>query len=186
MRVEYVDKQKGIDDIASELGCSITAVRNRLKRFDIPIRPQKRFGREKEPNKKSHGINTIYKSIKCFKTEVVFRSILECAYAVYLDSLEEVISWDYETSWIWYLDSFSGKEKKYICDFKIKYVNKIEHVEVKPLDLQTFEDKYLCAQRQLEGWRWITKGELDKSIQLFSIPNNKVTFPVKLSENKKK
>ena len=44
MRVEYIDNQRGIDDIASELGCSITAVRNRLKRFDIPIRPQKKFG----------------------------------------------------------------------------------------------------------------------------------------------
>jgi hypothetical protein len=185
MRVEYIDNQRGIDDIASELGCSITAVRNRLKRFDIPIRPQKKFGREKEPNKKSHGINVIYKPMKCSK-EVMFRSMLECAYAVYLDSLGEVVSWDYETSWIWYLDSFSGKEKKYICDFKVVYVSRIEHVEVKPIDLQTLADKYLYAQRQLQGWRWITEDELNRSIKLFSIPNDRVICPVKFSEHKKK
>jgi hypothetical protein len=186
MRVEYIDKQRGIDEIAFDLNCSITAVRNRLKRFNIPIRPQKRFGREKELNKKSHGVNVIYKPIKCLKSEIVFRSILECAYAVYLDSLEEIISWDYEVSWIWYLDSFSGKEKKYICDFKIEYKNKVEHVEVKPLELQTFEDKYLCAQRQLINCRWVTKDELEKSKTLFSVKNDRVIFNIVFSQKKKK
>jgi len=186
MYVEYVDKQRGIDDIAFELKCSITAIRNRLKRFNIQVRPQKRFGREKEPYKKSHGVNVIYNPIKCSKAEIIFRSILECTYAIYLDSLEEVISWDYETSWIWYLDSFSGKERKYICDFKIKYTNKVEHVEVKPLNLQTFDDKYLNAQRQLEGWRWITEDEIKKSNVLFSVPNERVSFLIKFPEKKKK
>ena len=185
LKTEYIDKQRGIDDIASSTNCSLTAVRNRLKRFNIPIRPQKRFGHEKEPNKQSHGINVIYKPIKCSKTEIMFRSILECAYAVYLDSLEDVISWDYETTWIRYLDSFTGKEKRYICDFKINR-KEIEHVEVKPLDLQTFDDKYLYAQRQIQGWRWITKDELESSTKLFSKPNDRVIFPIKFSTTKKK
>jgi hypothetical protein len=186
LRGEYIDKVRGIDDIASSTGCSITAVRNRLKRFNIPIRPQKKFGHEKESSKRTRGINVIYKPIKCTKTEVMFRSVLECAYAIYLDSLEQVKSWDYEVITLRYLDSYSGRNRLYYCDFVVYYENKMENIEVKPLNLQTFEDKYLCAQYQLENWRWISKQEIEESNKLFSIPNNRVIFPEIFYKNKKK
>jgi hypothetical protein len=72
-----------------------------------------------------------------------------------------VKEWWYRLSWIWYFDGFTGKEKKYLCSFKIEYHDgHIEHVEVKPLNKQFFSDKYLYAQNQLQGWRWITNEEI--------------------------
>jgi hypothetical protein len=113
-----------------------------------------------------------------------FRSILECGYAIYLDKNPQVKSWNYETSWIWYIDGFTGKERKYICDFKIEYVDgRIEHVEVKPLDLQYFSDKYLYAQYQLQGWRWITKEEIQISEDAFSKPKLSVEFIINHPSN---
>ena len=184
LRTEYLNKQRGIDDIASSTGCSITAVRNRLRKFGVPIRPQLKFGHGRKIPKTTRGVSILYHSKH---GDIRFRSILECGFAIYLDNNKRIKSWDYESSWIWYLDGFSGKERKYLCDFKIQYRDgQIEHIEVKPLDLQYSSDKYLNAQNQLQGWRWITKEEIQESEESFSQPNLPIEFPNELSQTLKK
>jgi len=187
LRTEYIDNKRGIDDIASAVGCSITAVRNRLKRFSIPIRPQLRFGHEKPISMHSHGICVSYTPVKSPKLKIQFRSILECGYAIYLDSLESVKKWEYESTRLNYQDGFSGKYRRYYCDFTIEYQDgHIENIEVKPKTKRIFIDKYLYAQHQLQGWRWITDEEIDSAIKFFSQPNLPVNFPLSFSNKSKK
>lgn len=113
-----------------------------------------------------------YHSSKCPK-KINFNSRLKYGYAKYLDSLHEVQLWNYGVMWTYYLDGFSGRQKKYICSFRIEYQNdlqydghieyiqkKVIHVEVQPLSRQTFEDKYLYAQNIIPNWRFITEDEI--------------------------
>lgn len=174
---EYVTNGRGMDDIASELRCSITPIRRQLKIFNIPIRRRERFGHERVPHGKSRGVSASYKPVKCLRHDVRFRSILECGYAVYLDGCENVESWDYEIVKLSYMDGFNGKNKIYICDFVVNYTNgSCANVEVRPKRLQMSEDKFLCAEHQIKNWRWITDKEIELAVAAFSQPNLPITF----------
>lgn len=89
-----------------------------------------------------------------------FRSPLERAYAVFLDSSEDVTSWEYEKARLPYIDGFTGEHKTYVCDFRVKRGDVVEHVEIKPVERQYPLDKFLYAQNCLNNWRWITAEEL--------------------------
>ena len=186
----YVDQGKSLSDIATELGCSISPVRARLKRFNIPIKPPKRYD-QGQKSSSSYGIMTKYKPIKCPKKEITFRSLLELGYAMLLDKDKRVIAWDYEVMWTHYFDGFTGKRRKYICDFRIIYPHNIEfdgdreyeqkvveHVEVKPKSKQTFEDKYLYAKNVIPNWRFITDDEIVQCNEMLDDDLSRVTVPL--------
>jgi hypothetical protein len=168
-----------------------TPIRNKLKQFNITIRPPKRF----DQGQKS--LVTHYVPIKNSKKEITFRSLLELGYAMLLDQDPEIKVWDYEVMWMYYYDGFTGKQRKYICDFRIEYNNdlvhdgdieykekKIIHVEVKPLFLQTNEDKFLYAQNTIPNWRFITNEEIIQVQKILDTLNLDRKFPKKILRRK--
>jgi len=152
-----------IDKVASKIGCSITAVRKRLKQYKIPIRPAKLFSTlSKNKVRSTRGRTINYFALKPNKL-IGFRSFLECGFAMLLDADDTVSSWDYETMPITYFDGFTGKQRRYFCDFTITRNNKVEFIEVKPIDQQLPLDKYLYAKNCVTGWRWSTNVEIADS-----------------------
>ena len=168
--------------LADEIGVSITAVRNRFKKFDIKFKKDNSY---KTGFHSSRGRSIKYKGDKSSKAKT-FRSILECGFAMLLDQDPLVSSWEYEYIKYSYFDGFTGKQKIYICDFYIDREEKIEQVEVKPLDQQFPLDKYLYAKNCMPGWRWITKVEAIKSYELFKsgYKSNSIQFMNKLPKTK--
>lgn len=185
LRRKYEVELMSTEDIAELLGVSITAVRTKFKKFGIKCRPPKKFGYGQKVTT-SKGVSTYYYPIKNKCNKIRFRSLLECAYGIYLDNNNKVDSWEYETKIIYYFDSYTGKQRKYICDFSIKYIDgSIEHIEVKPLDLQTFEDKYLYAQNIIENWRFTTNDEIDQSMKLLANDDWPIEFDNTIPNSKK-
>lgn len=195
----YINQNKSLLDLAAELKCSMSPIRARLKRFGIPIRPPKRYD-QGQKSSHSHGVMTKYKPIKCSKKEVTFRSLLELSYAMLLEKNEQVSEWDYEVMWTYYLDGFTGKQRKYICDFRITFKNNIEfdgdreyeqkvveHVEVKPKSRQTFEDKYLYAQNTIPNWRFISDDEIAQCEEILKTTDlSRITIPLIFQPKSKK
>lgn len=179
-------KTKSITDLATELNCSSTAIRSRLKEFSIPIRPQKLFSKGQKANT-SRGRVVLYKSTKSKKREITFKSILECGYAMLLDNDTDVISWDYEFLKIPYFDGFTGKQRTYICDFAVQRKSGYEHIEVKPPSQQQPLDKYLYAKNGIVGWRFTSSQEVDQSYKLFKSGtfSNQIKFRNTPPSNKK-
>jgi len=182
----YETKEKSLTDIAEELRCSISPVRYQLRKFGVKIHPPKRYD-EGQKSSSSYGVITHYIPVKCPKKKVIFRSLLELSYAFLLDSDSNVKSWDYEVMWTFYIDGFNGKQRKYICDFRVEYVDGVfHHVEVKPLSKQTFVDKYLYAKNVIENWRFISEEEIEKSKAAFlSNDLSNVFIPVVFQKSKK-
>lgn len=65
-----------------------------------------------------------------------YRSSYELAYMELLDSNPDVIDWDYEWTHIPYV--FNGANKRYIPDFLVLYADKVEFVEVKPIEMRDY------------------------------------------------
>jgi len=104
---------------------------------------------------------------------VRFRSLLKLGYALYLDSKPSVKRWEHRAMWTNYQDGFTGRTRRYLCEFRVilddsiefdgerEYaVGAVEHVEVQPLHLQTHEDKYLYARNVVPNWRFIRADEI--------------------------
>ena len=179
---KYEREQLSVGKVAELLSCSISPVRRMLKKFGIEIR---RISKS-EPVTSRGQIISYLEPGKCPKKPITFRSVLECSYAILLDSDDDVISWDYETAFLIYRDGFTGKERKYICDFKVARKNLIEHVEVKPLRLQIPTDRYLYAPNVLQNWRFISEAEIKKATVLFSKRRWPIKFPEKMIRNVKR
>jgi hypothetical protein len=102
--------------------------------------------------------------------------------------------------WTYYLDGFTGKQRKYICDFRVIFNNNIEfdgdreyeqkvveHVEVKPKSRQTFEDKYLYAQNTIPNWRFISDDEIAQCEEILNTTDlSRITIPLIFQPKSKK
>ena len=76
-----------------------------------------------------------YYSTKIKKT-FRYRSSYEHAYMKLLDSNPNVINWDYEWTYIPYI--YKGSKKYYIPDFLVFYADRVEFVEVKPIQMRDY------------------------------------------------
>ena len=90
-------------------------------------------------------------------TNIVYRSLWELKYMMWLDSHQDVIKWSSEEFCIPYLSPIDGRYHRYFPDFKVKQKNRdgvVETivVEIKP-SVQTVEPK----QQTRKTKRYITE-----------------------------
>lgn len=207
---EYIIENKDTKTIAAETGLHHNTIRNRVRKFGLKKSPKNvlismkiRYYKAtgffhpgqnpqniRKTARSSHRI--LYKPLKGGQSEYVFRSLHELSYALFLDSDNDVQSWDYELINIPYIDSVTGKHRMYMIDFSIQSHTQDRWIEVKPAESMIPSDKRLyaaqSAQRAGIKFSGTTIDDRKRSFSLFKSGFRKeyIEFvrPRKLENNK--
>lgn len=134
----YITENLDADDVATHLGCHKSTVYNYLKKYNIKKDDKNIWLARLLKSGHRHVGNYIYQSLKSPAGEVRL-NLKQLKYALYLDSNDDVESWDFKLIKIPYMDLIDNKMKMFFIDFSVQsyigdwWVELKKHNSMRPL-----------------------------------------------------